>query len=117
MDFSNKKFRKLLNQSYEMIEDWYSNNLRGEKIYNNTTPNEIKKAFKIKNKNKKKDPSEVIDYLKQNLIKHSNFNPSPNYYGYITGGGNQFGILAEFIKIALNQNNLKWHSAPANSEI
>ena len=44
MDFSNKKFRKLLNQSYEMIEDWYSNNLRGEKIYNNTTPNEIKKA-------------------------------------------------------------------------
>ena len=117
MDFSNKKFRKLLNQSYEMIEDWYSNNLRGEKIYNNTTPNEIKKAFKINTRNKKKDPSEVIEHLKQNLIKHSNFNPSPNYYGYITGGGNQIGILAEFIKSALNQNNLKWHSAPANSEI
>ena len=30
-----------------MIADWYSNNLRGEKIYNNTTPNEIKKAFKL----------------------------------------------------------------------
>ena len=70
MDFSNKKFRKLLNQSYEMIEDWYSNNLRGEKIYNNTTPNEIKKAFKINTKNKKKDPSEVIEHLKKNLIKH-----------------------------------------------
>ena len=83
MDFSNKKFHKLLNQSYEMIEGWYSNNLRGKKIYNNTTPNEIKKAFKIKNKNKKKDPSEVIDYLKQNLIKHSNFNPSPNYLSLI----------------------------------
>ena len=53
MDFSNKKFRKLLNQSYEMIEEWYSNNLRGKKIYNNTTPNEIKKAFKLINKNKK----------------------------------------------------------------
>ena len=59
-------------------------------------------------------PSEVIEHLKQNLIKHSNFNPSPNYYGYITGGGNQIGILAEFIKSALNQNNLKWHSAPAS---
>jgi len=117
MDFSNKKFRELLNQSYEMIEDWYSNNLRGKKIYNNSTPKEIKKSFKINTKNNKKDPSDVIEHLKQNLIKHSNFNPSPNYYGYITGGGNQIGILAEFIKSALNQNNLKWHSAPANSEI
>ena len=117
MDFSNKKFRKLLNQSYEMSEEWYSNNLRGGKIYNNTTPNEIKKIFKLINKNKKTDPSDVISHLKKNLIKHSNFNPSPNYYGYITGGGNQIGILAEFIKSALNQNNLKWHSAPANTEI
>ena len=45
------------------------------------------------------------------------FNPSPNYYGYITGSGNQIGIIGEFLKSALNQNNLKWHSAPANTEI
>ncbi len=100
-----------------MIEDWYSNNLRGKKIYNNSSPKEIRKTFKINTKNKKTDPSEVIEHLNQNLIKYSNFNPSPNYYGYITGGGNQIGILGEFIKSALNQNNLKWHSAPANSEI
>ena len=117
MDFSNEKFRELLDQSYKMIEDWYSNHLRDKKIYNNSSPKEIRKAFKIKNKNEKTNPSEVIQHLNENLIKHSNFNPSPNYYGYITGGGNQVGILGEFIKSALNQNNLKWHSAPANSEI
>ena len=50
----------------------------------------------------------------KNLLKTSNFNPSPNYYGYITGGGNQIGIISEFLKSALNQNNLKWHSAPRN---
>ena len=41
----------------------------------------------------------------------------PNYYGYITGGGNQIGVIGELLKSALNQNNLKWHSAPANTEI
>ena len=117
MDFSNEKFRELLDQSYKMIEDWYSNHLRDKKIYNNSSPEEIRKAFKIKSKNEKTNPSDVIQHLNENLIKHSNFNPSPNYYGYITGGGNQVGILGEFIKSALNQNNLKWHSAPANSEI
>ena len=59
----------------------------------------------------------LLKKLDKNLITTSNFNPSPNYYGYITGGGNQMGVLAEFIKSALNQNNLKWHSAPANTEI
>ena len=51
------------------------------------------------------------------LIKQSNINPRPKYYGKISAGGKINGILAEFIKSALNQNNLKWHSAPANSEI
>ena len=30
----------------------------------------------------------VVKKLEKSLIEASNFNPSPNYYGYITGGGN-----------------------------
>ena len=45
MDFSNTQFRELLDQSYKMIEDWYSNHLRGKKIYKNSSPEEIRKAF------------------------------------------------------------------------
>jgi len=36
---------------------------------------------------------------------------------YITGGGNQAAVLAETIRAALNQNNLKWHSSPVSSEM
>ena len=117
MDFSKKTFRNLVEQSNKMIEKWYSKKIRGEKIYENKSPEEIKKVFQIPEKNKSCNPEDVLDHLDKNLLKYSNFNPSPNYYGYITGSGNQIGILGEFLKGALNQNNLKWHSAPANTEI
>ena len=117
MEISNEDFKKLIYQATDMITDWYDKKLRGSKIYNNKSPAEIRETFKIKSKNKGTKAHEVIKKLEKNLIDSSNFNPSPNYYGYITGGGNQIGIIAEYIKAALNQNNLKWHSAPANSEI
>ena len=117
MDFSKKTFEELVEKSNKMIEGWYSKKIRGEKIYDNKPPLEINKVFQISEKNKSSDPKKVLEYLDKNLLKYSNFNPSPNYYGYITGSGNQIGILGEFLKAALNQNNLKWHSAPANTEI
>jgi len=117
MDFSRKRFKSLANKSIDIIQKWYDENLRNTKIYHNKTPKEISKIFKISKNNKEVKPEQVLNILKKNLINTSNFNPSPNYYGYITGGGNQMGMLAEFIKSALNQNNLKWHSAPANTEI
>ena len=57
MDFSKRTFRSLVKQSNKMIENWYSKKIRGEKIYENKTPSEIKKVFhlekKISNANQK----------------------------------------------------------------
>ena len=117
MEISNENFKKLVYQATDMITDWYDKKLRGSKIYNNKSPAEIREKFKINIKNKGTKASKVIKKLEKNLIEASNFNTRQNYYCYITGGGNQIGIIAEYIKAALNQNNLKWHSAPANSEI
>ena len=117
MDFSEKKFQVLINKSLKIIQHWYKSTLRNNKIYHNNKVKDIRKVFDIPKNNKSDDPEKVLQYLERNLLNNSNFNPSPNYYGYITGSGNQIGIVAEFLKIALNQNNLKWHSAPANTEI
>ena len=117
MDFSKEKFEKLVIKSLKIIEGWYESSLRNNKIYYNYSPKQINKIFKLGNDNSNQSPEKVLDYLEKHLLKTSNFNPSPNYYGYITGGGNQIGIISEFLKSALNQNNLKWHSAPGNTEI
>ena len=117
MDFSKEKFETLVHKSLNIIENWYESTLRKNKIYHNNKVKDIKKLFNITKENKSIDPEKTLEHLGQHLLHNSNFNPSPNYYGYITGGGNQIGIIAEFLKSALNQNNLKWHSAPANTEI
>ena len=57
-------------------------------------PSEIK-VFHLE-KNKQCKPEDVLSYLDKNLLKYSNFNPSPNYYGYITGSGNQIGVIENF---------------------
>ena len=117
MDFSKEKFKKLVIKSLNIIEQWYESSLRNNKIYHNYSPKQINKIFKLSDDNPNQNPEKVLGYLEKHLLKTSNFNPSPNYYGYITGGGNQIGVISEFLKSALNQNNLKWHSAPGNTEI
>lgn len=116
LDFSDKEFKSLLNRTGEIIIKW-KQRLSGERIYNNYSPKEIRKIFDEPLPEIGMKGDALLDIIEKDVFEQSNYNPSPNYYGYITGGGNQASILAETLKNALNQNNLKWHSAPANSEI
>ena len=70
MDFSKRAFRNLVNQSNKMIESWYSQKIRGEKIYENKTPSEIKKVFSLEEKNKQCKPEDVLSHLDKNLLKY-----------------------------------------------
>ncbi|WP_422361019.1 pyridoxal phosphate-dependent decarboxylase family protein [Reichenbachiella sp.] len=116
LDFTQKEYQALLQQASNIVLSWHEK-LSTDKTYQNPSPQEIRKFF---DEPLPKDSSSAADLLNQidnQVHAHSNLNASPNYYGYITGGGNQTAVLAELLKNALNQNNLKWHSAPANSEI
>lgn len=117
LDYNLKDLKKMIVRSSEIIEEWYINGLRDNKIYRNHTPGEIRDIFDEPLPEKGTDPMKILETIREDVFRTSNFNPSPNYYGYITGGGNHASILAELLKSSLNQNNLKWHSAPANSEM
>jgi len=117
LDFSPELLRKLIIRSADIINEWYSKGIRNNKIYNNHSPSEIRSLFDKPLPEEGDNPEHLLEIIKDDVFKTSNFNPSPNYYGYITGGGNHASIIAELLKASLNQNNLKWHSAPANSEI
>ena len=116
LDYQDQEFKELINQAAEIIMSWQKN-LRGAKIFSDPTPEEIRSVFEEPLPAKGLSSAQILKQVEHEVFKYSNYNPSPNYYGYITGGGNQAAILAEILKNALNQNNLKWHSAPANSEI
>lgn len=116
LDYTEEEFRAYCQQAVAIYQGWLRS-LRNSKIYHNYSPAQIRARFDEPLPAKPVPTSELLEQIGSEVFTMSNFNPSPNYYGYITGGGNQAAILAEFLKAGLNQNNLKWHSAPANSEI
>ncbi|WOK06334.1 aminotransferase class I/II-fold pyridoxal phosphate-dependent enzyme [Imperialibacter roseus] len=116
LDFQEKEFRQYTEQAVSIYFDWLKH-LRGSKIYHNYTPAQIQERFNETLPEEETPMESLLASVGSDVFEMSNFNPSPNYYGYITGGGNQVGMLAEFLKAGLNQNNLKWHNAPANSEM
>lgn len=117
LDFSPGLLKKLIIKSAGIIEEWYENGIRNSKIYRNYSPCEIRRLFDEEMPLEGEDPEKLLEIIRKDIFETSNFNPSPNYYAYITGGGNHASIVAELLRTSLNQNNLKWHSAPANSEI
>lgn len=116
LDFNPDQFKSLLKQTTDIVLSWQSK-FNSQKIYHNPSPDEIRKVFDEPLPVQSMAPEKLLSQIEADVFKYSNHNVSPHYYGYITGGGNQASILAEILKNTLNQNNLKWHSAPANSEI
>ncbi|MEM8893162.1 MAG: pyridoxal-dependent decarboxylase, partial [Bacteroidota bacterium] len=114
LDFDPSHFKSLISQSADIVNEWYHSHLREKPIYNNYSPAEIQALFDEPLPENATEAETLLKTIRTKIFETSNFNPSPNYYGYITGGGNQAAILAEIMRNALNQNNLKWHSAPAN---
>ncbi|WP_420580404.1 pyridoxal phosphate-dependent decarboxylase family protein [Reichenbachiella sp.] len=116
LDFTQKEYQKLLRQASDIVLNWQEK-LLTDQTYQNPSPQDIRNLFDEPLPKGPTSAAHLLSQVDREVHSHSNLNASPNYYGYITGGGNQTAVLAELLKNALNQNNLKWHSAPANSEI
>ncbi|SFE38898.1 pyridoxal phosphate-dependent decarboxylase family protein [Thermoflexibacter ruber] len=116
LDFAPEQFQQLLQQASDILLTWYAHIGKG-KTYPNASPEEIQAVFDEALPMTSQNPADLLQTIAHKVFQYSNKNIYPHYYGYITGGGNQAAILAEMLRNGLNQNNLKWHSAPANTEI
>jgi len=116
LDFAPEQFQQLLQQTSDILIHWYKHIGEG-KTYPNASPEEIRAVFDEALPLTAQNPADLLQTVANEVFQYSNKNIYPHYYGYITGGGNQAAILAEMLRNGLNQNNLKWHSAPANTEI
>jgi glutamate/tyrosine decarboxylase-like PLP-dependent enzyme len=59
----------------------------------------------------------LLDEITDVLLKHSLFNAHPRFWGYITAGPAQIGVLADLLAAAVNSNVGAWKLAPAATEI
>lgn len=116
LDFTNEELKRYINHASSIIEELYSDAL-DRRVFAGKSPAEVASLFDENIPELGLDPAKILEKVKTDIIGASTLNIGPNFYAYITGGGNQVAIIAEMISAALNQNNLKWHSSPVSTEL
>lgn len=116
LDFTSEEFKQYLKIAENIIEELYSEKL-DRRVFAGKQAVEVASMFDEGIPVEGLDPAELLDKVRRDIVGASTMNIGPNFYGYITGGGNQIAILADMISTALNQNNLKWHSSPVSTEL
>jgi len=116
LDVTDRQFERWITQTGKLITEFYQEKDKS-KVFAGKTPEEVQALL---NEPLPSDPQNIealLDEVGEKIFSTITNNVGPRYFGYITGGGNQVAVLAEMIKASLNQNNLKWHSSPASTEI
>lgn len=116
LDFSQEEFSRILEKTSSMILEKYAN-LDAIKGFNVNTQEEVESWFDEPLPQVGKDSFELLDEVKTKVFDSATGNLGMNMYAYVMSGGNQMSTIAEFLLSTVNQNNTKWHLAPAMAEI
>lgn len=116
LDVSPEEFNQWIRQTGRLVADYYDG-LRERDVFAGKTPEEVQQLLEDPLPRDPQDIDSLLEEVGEKIFSSVTNSAGPRYFGYITGGGNQVAVLAEMIKASLNQNNLKWHSSPASTEL
>ena len=116
LDYSQEEFQHILEKTSEIILDQYAN-LATQKGFNVSSQEEVESWFDEPLPLQGKDSIELLNEAKIKVLDTATGNLGLNMYAYVMSGGNQMSTVAEFLLSTINQNNTKWHLAPAMTEI
>jgi aromatic-L-amino-acid decarboxylase len=116
LDVSPQQFQQWIQQAGELVAD-FNSKYSESRVFAGKLPIEVQELLEEPLPQKPEDITSLLDEVGEKVFSTITNSAGPRYFGYITGGGNQVAVLAEMIKASLNQNNLKWHSSPASTEL
>lgn len=116
LDVSSQEFQEWLEQAGTLISEYYEE-VADRKVFAGMSAKEVQALFDEPIPQSRTNMPEVLEEIRSKVFQTVTNSAGPRYFGYITGGGNQAAVLAETVKAALNQNNLKWHSSPVSTEL
>jgi aromatic-L-amino-acid/L-tryptophan decarboxylase len=116
LDFSTEEFQGILQKTSDLILEQYRNigTLKG---YNAPPQPEVETWFDESLPMLGMAIEPLFEEMQRKVIDIATGNLGSNMYGYVMSGGNQISTVAEFIMSTVNQNNARWHLAPAMAEI
>lgn len=116
LDISKEDFKVLLNKSSELVLKQFEN-IEELKGYHNFPQQEVEEWFDEELPNDGMDHATLLKEVEQKVLQTATGNLGAHMYAYVMSGGNQMAIIAEKLATTINQNQTKWHLAPALNEI
>lgn len=116
LDLSQKNFKELLDRSTELVLHQFKKIDRLEG-YHDFPQKEVEAWFNEPLPDHGMDHSRLLNEVEEKVLKTATGNLGPHMYAYVMSGGNQMAIIAEKLATTINQNQTKWHLAPALNEI
>lgn len=116
LDYSPNEFEQILQRVSAMVFEQYKN-IESQKGFHHYTQEEVEGWFDEPLPIVGKDSLQLLEEVQKKIIETATGNLGANMYAYVMSGGNQISTIAELLMSTINQNNTKWHLAPAMTEI
>lgn len=116
LDFSSQEFQNILEKTNQLIIQHYDK-IEDIKGFNVTSQEEVEAWFDETLPLEGMAIEPLFQEVQTKVIDSATGNLGKNMYAYVMSGGNQISTIAELILSTVNQNNTKWHLAPAMTEI
>lgn len=116
LDFPIVEFEAILSKINQLIIKQYKN-LDSQKGFNVSSQSVVESWFSEDLPLEAMDLDKLLEETEHKVLDSATGNLGKNMYAYVMSGGNQLSTIADFIVSTINQNNTKWHLAPAMTEI
>lgn len=116
LDFTPEAFGEILQKTSELVLERYQN-IDSIKGFNVSSQEEVESWFDEALPLNGMEIEPLFEEVKHKIIDSATGNLGMNMYAYVMSGGNQISTVAELIMSTVNQNNTRWHLAPAMAEI
>lgn len=116
LDLNQEEFKKVLDQSTQLVLKQFEN-IEQLKGYHDYPQAQVEGWFKEELPKVGMTASDLLKEVEQKVLNTATGNLGPHMYAYVMSGGNQMAIAAEKLAATINQNQTKWHLAPALNEI
>lgn len=116
LDLPNPEFKSLLDLSTDLVLKQFAH-IEDLKGYHYHPQQEVESWFDESLPEEGIAHEELLKEVEQKVLTTATGNLGPHMYAYVMSGGNQIAIAAEKLAATINQNQTKWHLAPALNEI
>ena len=116
LDISTAEFKELLDLSTELVlkQGDKVNDIKG---YHHFPQKEVEAWFDEALPLNGMPCVNLLKEVEEKALGTATGNLGPHMYAYVMSGGNLMAIVAEKLATTINQNQTKWHLAPALNEI